>query len=64
MTSRVSLRSYAEWNCRDPKDNQFLELAESANAEMILSSDAGLAVLHPWRGIPILPPSAFLVGVH
>ena len=51
-------------DCRDPKDNQFLELAETANAEMILSSDADLAVLHPWRGIPILPPSAFLVGVH
>jgi uncharacterized protein len=51
-------------DCRDAKDNQFLELAETANAEMILSSDADLTVLHPWRGIPILPPSAFLVGVH
>ena len=51
-------------DCRDPKDNQFLELAETANAEMILSNDADLALLHPWRGIPILPPSAFLVGVH
>lgn len=51
-------------DCRDAKDNQFLELAETANAEMILSSDADLMVLHPWRGIPILPPSAFLVGVH
>lgn len=51
-------------DCRDPKDNQFLELAETANAEMILSSDADLALLHPSRGIPILPPSAFLVGVH
>jgi uncharacterized protein len=50
-------------DCRDAKDNQFLELAETANAEMILSSDADLTVLHPWRGIPILPPSAFLVGV-
>lgn len=51
-------------DCRDPKDNQFLELAETANAEMIISSDADLTVLHPWRGIPILPPSAFLVGVN
>ena len=51
-------------DCRDAKDNQFLELAETANAEMILSSDADLTVLHPWPGIPILPPSAFLVGVH
>ena len=51
-------------DCRDAKDNQFLELAETASAEMILSSDADLTVLHPWRGIPILPPAAFLVGVH
>ncbi len=51
-------------DCRDPQDNQFLALAETASAEMILSSDADLMVLHPWRGIPILPPSAFLVGVH
>ena len=51
-------------DCRDAKDNLFLELAETANAEMILSSDGDLTVLLPWRGIPILPPSAFLVGVH
>lgn len=50
-------------DCRDPKDNQFLELAETADVEMIISSDADLTVLNPWRGIPILPPSAFLVGV-
>ena len=55
-------------DCRDAPTsrfyNQFLELAETANAEMILSSDADLTALHPWHGIPILPPSAFLVGVH
>lgn len=51
-------------DCRDAKDNSFLELAETAQAEMILSSDADLTVLHPWRGIPILPPSAFLLGVN
>jgi predicted nucleic acid-binding protein len=50
-------------DCRDPGDNQFLELAETAEAELIVSSDADLQVLHPWRGIPILPPSAFLLGV-
>lgn len=50
-------------DCRDPGDNQFLELTETAEAELIVSSDADLQVLHPWRGIPILPPSAFLLGV-
>jgi putative PIN family toxin of toxin-antitoxin system len=50
-------------DCRDPGDNQFLELAETAEAELIVSTDTDLQVLHPWRGIPILPPSAFLLGV-
>ena len=55
--------SIAVPDCRDPGDNQYLELAETAEAELIVSSDADLQVLHPWRGIPILPPSAFLLGV-
>lgn len=50
-------------NCPDPKDNIFLALAETAGAELILSSDPHLTGMHPWRGIPILPPAAFLVGV-
>ena len=49
--------------CRDAKNHQFLELAETANVEMIVSSDADSTVLQLWRDIPILPPSAFLVGV-
>lgn len=50
-------------DCADPKDNKFLALAETADAELIVASDAHLTDLHPWRGIPILPPAAFLVGV-
>jgi putative PIN family toxin of toxin-antitoxin system len=50
-------------DCVDPKDNMFLALAEAAEAELIVSSDVHLTGLHPWRGIPILPPAAFLVGV-
>ncbi len=50
-------------DCIDPKDNVFLALAEAAEAELIVSSDPHLTGLHPWRGIPILPPAAFLVGV-
>jgi putative PIN family toxin of toxin-antitoxin system len=46
--------------CRDPKDNKFLELALSAQATHILSGDDDLLVLHPFRGIEILSPSAFL----
>ena len=50
-------------DCTDPKDNKFLALAAAADAELILASDPHLAGLHPWRDIPILPPTAFLVGI-
>ena len=40
--------------CRDEKDNKFLELAVAGQAEALVSSDADLRVLHPFRGIPIV----------
>ena len=46
--------------CRDPKDNKFLDLALSGNAICIVSGDKDLLVLHPFRGIPILTPQQFL----
>ena len=46
--------------CRDPKDNKFLELAVAGTASCIVSGDDDLLVLHPFRGIPILTPRAFL----
>jgi putative PIN family toxin of toxin-antitoxin system len=46
--------------CRDPRDNKFLELAISGNAECIVSGDQDLLVLHPFRGIPIVTPRDFL----
>lgn len=50
-------------DCIDPKDNKFLALAETAEAELIVASDPHLTSLHPWRGIPIMPPAAFLVAM-
>lgn len=50
-------------DCPDPKDNKFLALAETVEAELIVASDPHLTSLHPWRGIPIMPPAAFLVGI-
>lgn len=47
-------------DCRDPKDNKFLELAVAANASCIVSGDNDLLVLHPFRGIPIVNPVDFL----
>jgi predicted nucleic acid-binding protein len=52
--------SIAVSDCRDAKDDKYLELALAAGANMIVSSDGDLLVLHPWRGIPILSPAAFL----
>jgi predicted nucleic acid-binding protein len=46
--------------CRDPKDDKFLELALSAQASCLVTGDQDLLVLHPFRGIPILTPAAFL----
>ena len=47
-------------DCRDARDNKFLELAVSGAADCIISGDGDLLVLHPFRGIPILQPGDFL----
>jgi putative PIN family toxin of toxin-antitoxin system len=47
-------------DCRDPKDNKFLEVAVSGNANYIISGDSDLLLLHPYRGIEIITPHAFL----
>ena len=47
-------------DCRDGKDNRYLELALAAGATAIVSGDVDLLVLHPWRGIRVLRPTEFL----
>ena len=47
-------------DCRDPKDNKFLELAVCTNASCIITGDKDLLILHPFRGIPILNATDFL----
>ncbi len=46
--------------CRDPKDNKFLELAVAAKVTCIISGDADLLILNPFRNIPILNAVDFL----
>lgn len=48
-------------DCRDEKDSKSLELAVSGEADCIISGDGDLLVLHPFRGISILPPGEFLI---
>jgi putative PIN family toxin of toxin-antitoxin system len=49
-------------NCRDAKDNKFLELAVSGKADCLVSGDKDLLVLNPFRGISVLTPREFLIG--
>ena len=64
----ATLRDAAAWfspdetvtDCRDAKDNKYLELALAAAARVIVSGDADLLVLHPWRGVRILRPAEYL----
>ncbi len=46
--------------CRDPKDDMFLELALSCQAEAIITRDGDLLSLHPFRSIPIITVTNFL----
>jgi len=46
--------------CRDPKDDKFLEVALNGRADVIITGDADLLGMHPWRGIEILPPTGYL----
>jgi putative PIN family toxin of toxin-antitoxin system len=47
-------------DCRDAKDNKYLEVALAADAWAIVSGDADLLVLHPWRDVRILRPAEYL----
>ena len=46
--------------CRDPKDDQILELAINGRAGIIITGDADLLSLNPFRSMPIVTPAEFL----
>ena len=58
--SRITSVGHKLSICRDPKDNMFLELALSGNADLIISGDNDLLVLNPFRGIPVISPREFV----
>ena len=47
--------------CRDPKDDKFLEVALNGRADVIITGDADLLGMQPWRGIDILAPADYLL---
>lgn len=49
--------------CRDPTDDKFLELAINGRADLIITGDADLLALNPFRDIPIVTPATFVQGV-
>ncbi|HEY6339761.1 MAG TPA: putative toxin-antitoxin system toxin component, PIN family [Candidatus Sulfotelmatobacter sp.] len=59
MAEFVSIIQFVR-ECRDPKDDKFLEVALNGRADMIITGDADLLAMHPWRGIAILTPSSYL----
>jgi len=48
--------------CRDSTDDKFLELAVNGHADLIVSGDADLLALNPFRDIPIVTPAVFVQG--
>ena len=47
-------------DCTGPSDNRFLALALDSESDSIVSGDADLLSLNPWRGIQIVSPRDFL----
>ena len=45
---------------RDPKDDKFLEAAVNGRADVLVSGDKDLLALHPFRGITVLTPAAYV----
>lgn len=46
--------------CRAKKDNMFLNLAFDCSAACLISGDADILTLNPFKELPILGPSDFL----
>jgi putative PIN family toxin of toxin-antitoxin system len=60
MAATIVTPTEAVTDCRDAKDNKYLELALAAGAQTIVSSDDDLLVLDPWRGVRIVTPAEYV----
>lgn len=57
LTHLVTARQLTQQICRDADDDAVLACALAAHAEIIVTGDKDLLVLHPWRDIDILNPA-------
>jgi putative PIN family toxin of toxin-antitoxin system len=46
--------------CRDPKDNKYLELAVNGKANYLITGDQDLLILNPFREKPVITVTDFL----
>jgi putative PIN family toxin of toxin-antitoxin system len=46
--------------CRDSKDDKFLEVALNGRADVIVTGDADLLGMNPWRGVKIASPARYI----
>jgi putative PIN family toxin of toxin-antitoxin system len=61
VAERVPI-TYTVHVCRDPKDNMLLELAVNGSADLIVTGDQDLLVLHVYQDIPIITPAAYVAS--
>ena len=50
-------------DCPDHEDNLILDLAAEVGALLVVSNDTDLLSMSPWRGTPIIEPTAFAAKV-
>ena len=58
-TERIQVANRIE-ACRDPRDDKFLDVAVSGQADCLVTGDGDLLVLDPFMGISIVTPESFL----
>lgn len=46
--------------CRDPKDDKFLEVGLNGRADVIITGDVDLLAMHPWREVAIVTPANYI----
>jgi putative PIN family toxin of toxin-antitoxin system len=59
IAERVTVTAHVRI-CRDPKDDHILALAQSGQANVIVTGDGDLLALNPFGSIRILTPRAYL----
>ena len=59
LSTKIKITNHVQ-ACRDSKDDMYLELALSGNADCIVTGDLDLLVLNPFEHIPIITPKEFL----